>query len=58
MSLGMPAPPAGVVAAEKGHFSTRDWYYGSVSRAQCDDLLNGHGRDGDFLIRDSETNVS
>lgn len=33
------------------------WYYGSISRGDCDKLLNDFGEDGDFLIRDSETNV-
>lgn len=33
------------------------WYYGSISRGDCDKLLNEFGEDGDFLIRDSETNV-
>ncbi|GBP34590.1 Cytoplasmic protein NCK1 [Eumeta japonica] len=35
----------------------RAWYYGAITRTQCDTLLNQHGHDGDFLIRDSETNV-
>ncbi|XP_028175964.1 cytoplasmic protein NCK1 [Ostrinia furnacalis] len=36
---------------------TRAWYYGAITRTHCDALLNQHGHDGDFLIRDSETNV-
>lgn len=36
----------------------RAWYYGAITRTHCDALLNQHGHDGDFLIRDSETNVS
>lgn len=52
-----PAMPVSNVTQEKGHFSTRDWYYGPITRAQCDDVLNQRGHDGDFLIRDSETNV-
>ncbi|KAL0849643.1 hypothetical protein ABMA28_013898 [Loxostege sticticalis] len=35
----------------------RAWYYGAITRTHCDALLNQHGHDGDFLIRDSETNV-
>ena len=35
----------------------KPWYYGPISRTQCDTLLNQNGHDGDFLIRDSETNV-
>ncbi|KAH9424625.1 Cytoplasmic protein nck2 [Dermatophagoides pteronyssinus] len=33
------------------------WYYGCISRGDCDKLLNEYGQDGDFLIRDSETNI-
>ncbi len=36
----------------------RLWYFGSISRGHCDQMLNDFGDDGDFLIRDSETNVS
>jgi SH2 domain. len=43
---------------ERPHLTGKTWYYGSISRAQCDTILNTHGHDGDFLIRDSETNVS
>jgi len=42
----------------KSYLQSKSWYYGSISRSQCDDVLNGKGLDGDFLIRDSETNVS
>lgn len=35
----------------------RAWYFGAITRTHCDTLLNQHGHDGDFLIRDSETNV-
>ncbi|XP_068621146.1 SH2/SH3 adapter protein dreadlocks [Battus philenor] len=35
----------------------RAWYYGAITRMHCDALLDQHGHDGDFLIRDSETNV-
>ena len=34
------------------------WYYGQISRSECDSLLSEKGIDGDFMIRDSETNVS
>lgn len=37
--------------------SSQLWYYGSISRGDCDKLLNDCGDDGDFLIRDSETSV-
>ena len=37
---------------------TKQWYYGAVSRAECDNIFVERGVDGDFLIRDSETNVS
>lgn len=37
---------------------SQPWYFGSISRTQCDRMLNEFAADGDFLIRDSETNVS
>ena len=40
------------------HINDRIWYFGSISRGQCDQMLNEMAEDGDFLIRDSETNVS
>lgn len=43
---------------ERPYLGGKTWYYGNISRAQCDTLLNNHGLDGDFLIRDSETSVS
>ena len=33
------------------------WYFGVISRADCDTLLTEKGMDGDFVIRESETNV-
>ncbi|KFM63018.1 Cytoplasmic protein NCK2, partial [Stegodyphus mimosarum] len=36
----------------------RPWYVGSITRSDCDRMLNGFAEDGDFVIRDSETNVS
>lgn len=36
----------------------QSWYFGCISRTQCDTILNEFADDGDFLIRDSETNVS
>ncbi|XP_018575987.1 cytoplasmic protein NCK1 isoform X1 [Anoplophora glabripennis] len=41
---------------DKPHLVDKPWYYGSITRYVCDNLLNQHGHDGDFLIRDSETN--
>uniref|UniRef100_T1GBY0 SH3 domain-containing protein n=1 Tax=Megaselia scalaris TaxID=36166 RepID=T1GBY0_MEGSC len=41
---------------ERPNLAGKSWYYGSISRSQCDTVLNQHGHDGDFLIRDSETN--
>ncbi|CAG2166520.1 unnamed protein product, partial [Oppiella nova] len=35
----------------------RMWYFGTISRGQCDHMLNEMADDGDFLIRDSETNA-
>ena len=33
------------------------WYFGTISRAECDVILSEKGIDGDFVIRESETNV-
>lgn len=43
---------------ERPVLSGKSWYYGAITRSQCDTVLNSHGHDGDYLIRDSETNVS
>jgi hypothetical protein len=40
-----------------GPLAVKDWYYGMIKRHECDDMLNLYGVDGDFVIRDSETNV-
>lgn len=48
----------GVRGVDRPHLIGKPWYYGTITRAHCDNLLNQHGHDGDFLIRDSETNVS
>ncbi|XP_063930856.1 SH2/SH3 adapter protein dreadlocks-like [Zophobas morio] len=47
-----------VTMGDKPHLIDKPWYYGSITRYMCDNLLNQRGHDGDFLIRDSETNVS
>ena len=47
-------PPDGM---DRPHLIGKPWYYGNITRAHCDSVLNQHGHDGDFLIRDSETNV-
>ena len=39
-------------------FANKDWYFGCITRATCEDLLSKYANDGDFIIRDSETNVS
>ncbi|KAJ3653389.1 hypothetical protein Zmor_012643 [Zophobas morio] len=46
-----------VTMGDKPHLIDKPWYYGSITRYMCDNLLNQRGHDGDFLIRDSETNV-
>jgi hypothetical protein len=48
----------GTSQLERPILSGKSWYYGAITRSQCDTVLNSHGHDGDFLIRDSETNVS
>lgn len=38
--------------------SNKPWYWGNITRHRCDTLLNERGSDGEYLLRDSETNVS
>ena len=45
-------------AADAAQLSSRPWFYGLISRSDCDRLLAERGIDGDYLIRESETNVS
>ncbi|XP_046402674.1 cytoplasmic protein NCK1 isoform X1 [Ischnura elegans] len=52
-----PPPSISSCAVDRPHLVGKAWYYGAVTRARCDQLLNEHGQDGDFLIRDSETNI-
>lgn len=33
------------------------WYFGHITRADCDNILTDKGQDGDFMVRESETNV-
>ncbi|XP_026726661.1 cytoplasmic protein NCK1 isoform X1 [Trichoplusia ni] len=54
--LTQPYSEGGAVRGAGGA-AGRAWYYGAITRTHCDALLNQHGHDGDFLIRDSETNV-
>ncbi|KAM7532570.1 hypothetical protein Aperf_G00000131761 [Anoplocephala perfoliata] len=39
-------------ASEFGH---KPWYWGSISRSECEILLTGLGTPGEFFVRDSET---
>lgn len=41
-----------------GPLADKEWYYGKISRNQCEDILTKFAQDGDFLIRDSESTVS
>ncbi|XP_013067658.1 cytoplasmic protein NCK2-like [Biomphalaria glabrata] len=38
-----------------GPLADKEWYYGKISRNQCEDILTKFAVDGDFLIRDSES---
>ncbi|KAJ8253190.1 hypothetical protein GJAV_G00210100 [Gymnothorax javanicus] len=53
------SPPVGPVGpANTGRFAGKDWYYGDVTRHQAECVLNERGREGDFLVRDSESSPS
>jgi NCK adaptor protein 2 len=49
---------ASLALHDRPHLVGKPWYYGPITRAHCDTILNEAGQDGDFLVRDSETNVS
>lgn len=55
------SPPAASLAGAQDHsypsLGEKTWFYGAITRAECDNLLNQYGQDGDFLVRSSETNV-
>ena len=36
----------------------KPWYYGPISRDDCVKLMTERGQEGDFMVRDSESNVS
>lgn len=63
-SLSNTSSLGAVRVGDKGQFrvsgplADKDWYYGKITRAQCEEILSKYAEDGDFLIRDSETSVS
>lgn len=40
-----------------GPLADKEWYFGKITRTQCEEMLSKHAEDGDFLIRDSESTV-
>ncbi|XP_057301593.1 cytoplasmic protein NCK2-like [Hydractinia symbiolongicarpus] len=36
-------------------FSNRDWYHGTLSRQLCESLLRNHAKEGEYLVRNSES---
>ncbi|UYV65052.1 NCK2 [Cordylochernes scorpioides] len=54
-ATGMSPPPPSKAPPD---LSSKSWYFGVITRSQCDKMLNDFAEDGDFIIRDSETNVS
>jgi hypothetical protein len=41
-----------------GPLAEKDWYYGKITRQECEELLKKFAQEGDFIIRDSESAVS
>lgn len=37
-----------------GHLAFNPWYFGNVTRQEAVGLMNRYGRNGDFLVRDSD----
>jgi len=51
---------AGVIKTRlnlSGPFADKVWFYGNITRAECEHMLNSYGEDGDFMIRESESNI-
>ncbi|XP_076100090.1 cytoplasmic protein NCK2-like isoform X1 [Mytilus galloprovincialis] len=38
-----------------GPLADKDWYYGKITRQECEELLKKFAQEGDFIIRDSES---
>ena len=57
LSLSTPMTSNTSVDPSFPHLKEKVWFYGAITRAECDNLLNQYGQDGDFLVRASETNV-
>ncbi|XP_022287871.2 cytoplasmic protein NCK2-like [Crassostrea virginica] len=38
-----------------GPLAEKEWYYGKITRQECEDMLRKYAGDGDFIIRDSES---
>ena len=39
-------------------FARKPWYWGVISRSECETILNNLAISGEFIIRDSESHVS
>jgi NCK adaptor protein len=39
------------------NITSKPWYFGLISRGDCDTIMAEKGQDGDFLVRDSESNT-
>lgn len=39
-------------------FARKPWYWGVISRSECESILNNLAISGEFIIRDSESHVS
>jgi len=56
LGRGSVVPPS--VAEVSGAYSSRDWFFSNMSRLDCEHMLNSSADNGDFIVRESETNVS
>ena len=45
-------------ASKGGPYKDRDWYYGRITRNDCEKLFEEVGEHGDFIVRESESCVS
>ena len=56
-SLRCSADAALATRAASLHLTNKDWYVPNITRAECEQMMNQYAENGDFIIRESETNV-
>jgi hypothetical protein len=42
----------------EGPYASEEWFFGDITRSECDDVLGKFATEGQYMVRSSETNVS